>query len=89
VHRAPAGRARHGAKRPFELAALDVSAREVLRRLQREADARPKDWAKFTRQAVEFHLKTAESWGNRSVGVDLSQQIDPDFVMGPSALAAL
>ncbi|MEU6038325.1 ATP-binding protein [Actinomadura sp. NPDC047616] len=75
--------------RPFELEALDASAREVLRRLQKEVDARPKDWAKFTRQAVEFHLKTAESWGNRSVGVDLSQQIDPDFVMGPSAFAAL
>ena len=75
--------------RPFELEALDASAREVLRRLQKEVDAQPKDWPRFTRQAVAFHLKTAESWGNRSVGADLSQQIDPDFVMDSSALTTV
>ncbi|GAA4232535.1 hypothetical protein GCM10022254_32670 [Actinomadura meridiana] len=71
---------------PFNLDALDDAARQVLRRLQEEVDAQPKDWEKFSRQAVEFHIKNAESWGNRSVGVDLSQQIDPDFAMGPGAL---
>jgi CO dehydrogenase maturation factor len=42
-------------------------------------DARPKDWAKFHRQAVEFHVKNARSWANRAVGEDLEAQIDPDF----------
>ncbi len=42
-------------------------------------DARPKDWGKFQRQAVEFHVKNARSWANRATGRDLEQQVDPDF----------
>ena len=51
-------------------------------------DAVPQDWAKFTRQAVHFHLKNAHAWGDRATGVDLGAQVDPDFVMGPEAFAA-
>ncbi len=50
-------------------------------------DSAEKDWAKFTRQTVEFHLKNARSWANRAVGEDLSSQVDPEFVLGPDALA--
>ncbi|MFC9970156.1 ATP-binding protein [Spirillospora sp. NPDC127200] len=42
-------------------------------------DARPKDWEKFRRQAVEFHVKNARSWANRATGEDLEAQVDPDF----------
>jgi CO dehydrogenase maturation factor len=34
-------------------------------------DATPKDWAKFTRQAVDFHVKNALTWAYRVVGDDL------------------
>lgn len=51
-------------------------------------DAAEKDWPKFTRQTVEFHLKNAHSWANRAVGEDLSSQVDPDFELGPQALRA-
>jgi hypothetical protein len=50
-------------------------------------DATPRDWARFTRQAVQFHLRNA-AWANASTGEDLATQVDPDFVLGPAALAA-
>ncbi len=46
----------------------------------------PKDWDRFYRHAVEFHLRNAESWANASVGKDLSLQIDPEF--GPADFVA-
>ncbi|MCP2341882.1 ATP-binding protein [Actinomadura rupiterrae] len=42
-------------------------------------DARRKDWAKYQRQAVEFHVKNARSWANAATGEDLEKQVDPDF----------
>ncbi|MGI5118583.1 ATP-binding protein [Marinactinospora thermotolerans] len=51
-------------------------------------DAVPKDWERFTRQGVEFHLRNARAWADAATGADLSAQVDPDFVMGPLALAA-
>lgn len=72
--------------RAFDLGALDVRAREVLRRLQHEVDSQSKDWDRFSRQAVEFHIKNAESWANKAVGTDLVAQIDPEFTMGPEVL---
>jgi CO dehydrogenase maturation factor len=47
-----------------------------------------KDWAKFTRQAHEFHRKAALAWGNDRAGVDLADQIVPDFVLGEHLLRA-
>ncbi|HEV2781577.1 MAG TPA: ATP-binding protein [Actinophytocola sp.] len=44
-------------------------------------DVVPKDWAKFQRQAVEFHLRNARAWGNDRTGVDLADQVDPDFLL--------
>ena len=44
--------------------------------------------ATFTSQAVEFHLKNARAWANAAVGADLAVQVDPDFVLGPGAVAA-
>jgi CO dehydrogenase maturation factor len=65
---------------PANLAALEL--------LRHRVDACAKDWPKYTRQAVEFHLRNAAAWANRAVGADLSQQIDPGFTMGPHALFA-
>jgi CO dehydrogenase maturation factor len=67
---------------------LEPVNRTALARLQLEVDSVSQDWAKFTRQAVHFHLKNAKAWGDRATGVDLGAQVDPEFVMGPEAFAA-
>ena len=41
----------------------------------------PRDWERYTRQMVHFHLKNAESWGNEKTGADLAAQVDPAFVL--------
>jgi CO dehydrogenase maturation factor len=69
--------------RPFALADLEPANREALAVLLRELDGRPKDWERFGRQAVEFHLRNAEAWANRATGEDLRAQIDPGFSFGP------
>ncbi|GAA1670182.1 hypothetical protein GCM10009830_15070 [Glycomyces endophyticus] len=65
---------------PENLAVVDA-ARE-------RAVAGGKDWAKFTRQAHEFHRKAALAWGNDKAGVDLADQIVPDYVLGEHLLRA-
>lgn len=42
-------------------------------------DACQKDWKKFYKQAIDFHIKNALSWANASAGIDLTQQVDPNF----------
>jgi CO dehydrogenase maturation factor len=37
---------------------------------------------------VGFHLRNATAWANDRVGADVAAQVDPDFVLGPAALAA-
>ncbi len=71
--------------RPFALDDLAETDRRVLAVMREAVDARGKDWAKYTRQAVEFHLKNARAWANAATGEDLAAQIDPDFVLGPEA----
>ena len=74
--------------RPSGLDGLGPGARAALRTLQDAVDTRDRDWATFTRQAVEFHLKNARAWANAAAGADLAGQVDPDFVLGPGAAAA-
>ncbi|ADD44527.1 ATP-binding protein [Stackebrandtia nassauensis] len=62
---------------PENLALLD-RARELV-------ELGGKDWARFSEQARLFHRRNAEAWGNSRMGVDLSEQIDPDFVLGPDS----
>lgn len=62
--------------------ALEEGNQAALARMRAAVDARAKDWARFQRQAIEFHVKNARSWANRAVGEDLETQIDPDFRMG-------
>ncbi|WP_100444241.1 ATP-binding protein [Glycomyces xiaoerkulensis] len=69
-----------GELEPENLAVLDA-ARE-------RAAAAGKDWEKFTRQAREFHRKAAAAWGNDRTGIDLAEQIVPDFELGEHLLGA-
>ncbi|MDB4940333.1 MAG: ATP-binding protein [Candidatus Doudnabacteria bacterium] len=54
---------------------------QALKKLIQIVGESKKDWTKFYRQTVEFHIKNSESWGNVSIGKDLRKQVDPDFVL--------
>ncbi|TDD80414.1 ATP-binding protein [Actinomadura rubrisoli] len=58
---------------------LEEQNEAALGQMCAEVDARTKDWEKFQRQAVEFHVKNARSWANRATGEDLEAQVDPEF----------
>jgi CO dehydrogenase maturation factor len=73
--------------RVLPLAALEPANTAALTAIRAALDARTKDWHRYTAQAVEFHLRNAAAWGNQRTGADLAEQIDPDFVLGPAALA--
>ncbi|WP_326698270.1 ATP-binding protein [Streptomyces sp. NBC_01754] len=70
-----------GRPAPFEL--LEADNRMALQALQNTAEDSygQRDWERYTRQMVHFHLKNAESWGNEKTGVDLAAQVDPAFVL--------
>ncbi|MFD3457322.1 ATP-binding protein [Streptomyces sp. NPDC058691] len=69
--------------RPPCFASLEEANRRALRVMHEAADAAyaTRDWERFTRQMVHFHLKNAESWGNERTGADLAAQVDPAFVL--------
>ena len=69
--------------RAFVLPDLSTATLSALDRLRSRRDDRSRDWAKYTRQAVEFHLRNAKAWANSATGEDLAGQVDPDFVLGP------
>jgi CO dehydrogenase maturation factor len=73
--------------RAFGLADLGAGTTAALGVLRDALDARDKDWAAYTRQAAEFHLRNAGAWGNAAVGTDLADQVDPDFTLGPHAFS--
>ncbi|MEU3843140.1 ATP-binding protein [Streptomyces sp. NPDC028635] len=77
--------------RPPRFDLLEDTNRLALHQLQAAADATyaQRDWARYTRQMVHFHLKNAQSWGNARTGVDLAAQVDPDFVLGEEITAAV
>ncbi|WBB51198.1 ATP-binding protein [Verrucosispora sp. WMMA2044] len=78
-------RAERGAVGPLH--DLENANRAVLGLMADAVDGTTQDWAAFTRWAHEFHRRNAEAWANERTGVDLTTQIDPDFQMGPAALA--
>jgi CO dehydrogenase maturation factor len=75
--------------RPPRFELLEEDNRRSLHALQAAADAsyERRDWDRYTRQMVHFHLKNAQSWGNERTGADLAAQVDPDFVLGERAVA--
>lgn len=64
---------------------LEPHNARTLASLKETVDASGQDWQRLTRQAVEFHLRNAQSWANDAMGFDLATQVDPDFVLGPTA----
>ncbi|MEU1183881.1 ATP-binding protein [Streptomyces sp. NPDC005820] len=77
--------------RPPRFDLLDAADRDALRLLRTTVDTayERRDWDRYTRQMVHFHLKNAQSWGNERTGADLAAQVDPDFVLGESVAAAV
>ncbi|MEV5600272.1 ATP-binding protein [Streptomyces sp. NPDC052299] len=69
--------------RPARFELLEADNRMALQALQNAAEDsyERRDWARYTRQMVHFHLKNAESWGNEKTGADLAAQVDPGFVL--------
>jgi CO dehydrogenase maturation factor len=59
-----------------EVEAENMAALETMLNL---VDRQKKDWNKFYRQAVEFHIKNAESWANDQLGSNVINHIDPAF----------
>jgi CO dehydrogenase maturation factor len=74
--------------RPLGPEALETANRAALEGIRQTIDASGKDWARFQRQAVEFHLRNARAWANARTGEDLSAQIDPDFRLEQMARSA-
>jgi hypothetical protein len=74
---------------PVDLDAVpaDPATRTALGVLQDRLDAQPRDWARYTRRAAEFHIRNARAWASAAAGEDLAGQIDPDFSLGAHALA--
>jgi CO dehydrogenase maturation factor len=72
--------------RPFSMADLSDRTSAALGVLQSALDARPRDWARYIRQAAEFHVRNARAWASAAAGEDLTAQVDPGFTPGPAAL---
>lgn len=74
-----------GRPAPFEL--LEAENRVALQVLEDAAEDSYayRDWERYTRQMVHFHLRNAESWGNAKTGADLAAQVDPAFVLREEA----
>ncbi|MFG3197970.1 ATP-binding protein [Streptomyces sp. NPDC048208] len=72
--------------RPPRFGLLEDDNVRALEELRAAADATYglRDWERYTRQMVHFHLRNARSWGNERTGADLAAQVDPDFVLGES-----
>jgi CO dehydrogenase maturation factor len=71
---------------PFRMADLSEETSAALGVLQSSLDGRPRDWARYTRQAAEFHVRNARAWASAAAGEDLAGQVDPGFTLGPAAL---
>ncbi|MGW4435939.1 ATP-binding protein [Streptomyces sp. NPDC004596] len=70
--------------RPPRFGLLEEANVRSLQALRTAADATyaSRDWERYTRQMVHFHLRNAEAWGNERTGTDLAAQVDPGFVLG-------
>jgi CO dehydrogenase maturation factor len=69
--------AERGTARP--IAELEPRNLATLDSMRATVDEEQRDWARYQRQAVEFHLRNAQAWA----GADLVSQVDPEFVLSP------
>ena len=72
--------------RPFGVADLTDATSAALGVLWDTLDAQHRDWARYTSQAAEFHVRNARAWASAAAGEDLATQVDPGFTLGPHAL---
>ncbi|MBB1159653.1 MULTISPECIES: ATP-binding protein [Amycolatopsis] len=77
--------AERGTTRP--IGELEPRNLATLAAMQDLVDTTPRDWNRYQRQGVEFHLRNARAWGNGRAGTDLAEQVDPDFVLDPALVA--
>jgi CO dehydrogenase maturation factor len=70
-----------------DIAGLEPANRAVLDIMRDKTDGSVRDWSRFHRQTVEFHLRNAVAWANEETGQDLTLQVDPEFALSPSLLA--
>jgi CO dehydrogenase maturation factor len=75
--------------RVLPISDLEPANVDALAVMRAAVDSCDKDWPRYTAQAVEFHLRNATAWASDRVGEDLATQIDPEFVLGPAAPAAV
>lgn len=66
-----------GERPGFEV--LEEASRRALGSLKAELDEYERDWGRYLERTIAFHRQNAESWANESKGVDLTEQIDPEF----------
>jgi CO dehydrogenase maturation factor len=71
--------------RPFRMSDLSDGTPAALGVLRSTLDARPRDWARYTHQAAELHVRNARAWASAAAGEDLTEQVDPGFVLDPAA----
>lgn len=64
---------------------LEASTRSILDEMLAEVNAQQKDWDTFYKHMIEFHTRNANSWANKQLGEDLTQQIDPAFSLSKAA----
>ncbi|GAB7047517.1 nucleotide-binding protein [Catenuloplanes indicus] len=76
--------AERGRFQPIDV--LEPENRAVLADMRTRVDACGKDWATYARQAAEFHRRNAAAWASDRVGADLTEQIDPDFIINPAGI---
>ncbi|GGL00884.1 ATP-binding protein [Sphaerisporangium melleum] len=70
--------------RPFTLDDLEPINLDALAVLLGRVRVQEKDWERFGRQTVEFHVRNARAWADAATGEDLTRQIDHGFVFGES-----
>jgi CO dehydrogenase maturation factor len=73
--------------RHLRLDRLEDHNLRALGEMKRLVDLCEKDWDKFYRQTVDFHIKNALGWANASAGEDLTEQVDPEFKLQPDLTA--
>lgn len=71
--------------RHLPLEQLEDDNKAVLSQMLNLVDQCHKDWDKYYRQTVDFHIKNAIGWANASAGVDLTGQVDDDFSLSAAA----
>jgi CO dehydrogenase maturation factor len=63
--------------RPFSLDHLSPDTAAALSAIKSRLDAAPRDWARYTTLASEFHERNVRAWAGDKLGEDLTAQIDP------------